>query len=342
MEEGPHRPIGVSLPVQEQLTLAEHLELAQLAEAAGVHTVFVGEIAGIEAFTALGALAATTSRARIATGVVSIFTRSPALTAMGFATAASVAPGRVVAGVGTGSHVVVDDWHGGSLRRGATRMREFVHVLRAVLAGERVTFAGETLHLTDFRLQLPVPPPVPVLMGSFNPPMLRLAGAIADGVVLAFCPPDELPSRVTAVHAGAREAGRDPAALEIAAYVNAYAGPDSDAALERFRRLVLQYAVQPTHRAGFEASILELDRATALWRAGERRAALRLVPDEAVLRLCPIGSAADVCDRLEAARAAGVTLPVLFPQSLRPGDVESPARTIEAVAALQETTAEVK
>jgi probable F420-dependent oxidoreductase len=333
-------PIGLSLPVQEELTAADHVGLAQLAEAEGLHTVFVGEIAGLEAFAALGMLASATRRIRLATGVVSIYTRSPALTAMGFASVASLAGGRVVAGVGTGSHVVVEQWHGGRLEAARTRMREFIVALREALAGRRVNRRGRTLSVTDFRLQIPVgDAPVPILMGSFNASMLRLAGEIADGVILAFCPPDELPARVAEIHTGARSAGRDPGALEIAAYVNAYAGPNVDAAVERFRRLVLQYAVQPTHSAGFVSSIPRLDEVRVLWNAGERRRALALVPDEAVLRLCPIGTAEHVRDRLEAIRAAGVTLPVLFPQSLRPGDVETPAATIRAVAAAAATEA---
>jgi probable F420-dependent oxidoreductase len=330
------RPIGVSLPVQEELTAPQYIELARAAEEEGFDTVFVGEIAGLECFAALGMLAAATSSIRLASGVISIYTRSPTLTAMGFATVASLAPGRVAAGLGTGSHVVVRDWHGGELSRPRTRMREFVEALRQALSAHRVNYTGSTLTVSDFRLRIPREDHViPVLMGSFNAQMLRLAGAIADGVILSFCPLDEVPGRVAEVRAGAIEAGRDPDRLQIALYMSAYAGDEVDVALERFRRLVLQYAVQPTHRAGFAESIPELDRATAFWQSGDRRRAVALIPDQAVLRLCPIGSPAEVAARLEATRDAGVTLPVLAPQSLSPGDARTPLATIHAVAAAQ-------
>jgi probable F420-dependent oxidoreductase len=329
--------IGVSLPVQEELSAPQYIELARAAEEEGAHTVFVGEIAGLECFAALGMLAGATTSIRLASGVVSIYTRSPALTAMGFATVASLAPGRVAAGLGTGSHVVVRDWHGGELTRPRTRMREFIAAFRRALSGHRVNHTGDTVNVSDFRLRIPrrEGDEIPVLMGSFNAPMLRLAGAIADGVILSFCPMDEVPGRVAELRAGAIEAGRDPGELEIALYMSAYAGTEVDAALERFRRLVLQYAVQPTHRAGFAESIPRLDSATELWNSGDRRRAVALIPDEAVLRLCPIGSPADVAARLDATRAAGVTLPVLAPQSLAPGDVHTPLATIRAVAAAQ-------
>jgi hypothetical protein len=103
--------------------------------------------------------------------------------------------------------------------------------------------------------------------------------------------------------------------------------------MERFRRLVLQYAVLPTHRAGFVESFPRIDEATALWGEGKRREALELVPDETVLDLCPVGDAASVIAHLERVRAAGADLPVAFPQSLGMGDAETPAATIRALAA---------
>ena len=100
------------------------------------------------------------------------------------------------------------------------------------------------------------------------------------------------------------------------------------------RRLVLEYAVRPTHRSAFAGSLPDLDRATELWQVREtRREALALVPDEAVQRLSPIGSAELVLDRLEEARAAGATLPALFAQSLALEDPSGPAAAYRAVAA---------
>lgn len=324
---------GVSLPVQEELSAPRLVGLARLAEDEGFDSVFLGEIAGVEGFATLGAMASATERVRLVTGVLSIYSRSPVLTAMGFATLSSLAPGRIAAGIGTGSHTVVEDWHGRSLTAAKQTTTEFVEIFRRVMAGERVTYEGRQLATKGFRLQIPLAGPVPVLMGSFNPTMLRLAGAIADGVILAFCPPAGMVERIAEIRRGATAAGRDPDELEIAAYVNCYAGDDVGPAMERFRRLVLQYAVLPTHRAGFVESFPRIDEATKLWGEGKRREALELVPDETVLDLCPVGDAASVIAHLERVRAAGVDLPVAFPQSLRMGDAETPAATIRALAA---------
>ena len=299
--------VAVSLPVQDELAAPDYVRL--------------------------GAMAQATHRIRLAPGVVSIYTRGPVLTGMAFASLASLAPGRVAMGLGTGSHMIVEGWNGRRLHAPLQTMRETVALLRRIVGGERVEADGPEVVVSPYRLQMPSPGPVPVIIGPFNPGMTRLAGEIADGVLLAWSPLDELPGRIELIREGAVRAGRDPATVEIGLYVQAYAGPRVQEAVERFRRLVLEYAVRPTHRAAFVGSFPEIDRATELWQRGDRAGALALVPDEAVHRLVPIGDAARVVDRLEEVRALGVTLPVLYAQSLDRGDPASSAGTIAAVAA---------
>jgi alkanesulfonate monooxygenase SsuD/methylene tetrahydromethanopterin reductase-like flavin-dependent oxidoreductase (luciferase family) len=98
--------VAVALPVQDELAAPDYVRLGELAEAEGYHTVFFGEIAGGEAFAVLGAMAQATHRIRLAQGVVSIYTRGPVLTGMGFASLASLAPGRAM-GL-DGSHTIVE------------------------------------------------------------------------------------------------------------------------------------------------------------------------------------------------------------------------------------------
>lgn len=324
--------VGLSLPIQDELAARDYVALARLGEEEGFQTVSVGEIAGIEAFTVLSAIASTTTRIRLGSGIIAIYNRSPVLTAMGFASLASLAPGRVFAGLGTGSHRIVEDWNGHKLLDPLQTMRAYVSILRAIAAGHRIERVEGAVAVREFRLQHPAPSGLPVMIGAFHRGMLRLAGAIADGVLLALWPPSELPPLIAEVREGAHEAGRDPDSVEILASVHSYAGPDVDRALERLRRLVLEYAVRPTHRAAYVGSFPEIDRATELWNVGRRREALALVPDEAVMHVCAIGSAEAVVDRLEQTRAAGATLPMLFPHSLEPGNHEIPATTTRAVA----------
>src|SRR4029077_18653634 len=116
--------------------------------------------------------------------VVPVYTRALPVLAAGAGSLAQLAPGRVVLGIRASSASIVDAWGGVPYRMPVTRMRETVAALRPMLAGERVTFEGKTVRTRGFRLVSPAPAPVPIPLAALMPPMLELAGEIADGVIL--------------------------------------------------------------------------------------------------------------------------------------------------------------
>ncbi|MCL2585857.1 MAG: LLM class flavin-dependent oxidoreductase, partial [Streptosporangiales bacterium] len=243
--------MAVTLPVEDRLSAAEYVDLAALAERSGYDAVLAGEVAGPEVFSLLGMIAARTTSIRIGSGVVGCYARPPALTAMGFATLASCAPGRVIAGVGVSSPIIVERWFGLEFERPLATARDFIAILRRALSGEPVTHAGGRLHADGFRAAMTVPPArsanaagpaVPILLAAMNPAMLRLAGRTADGVFLTWTSPAEIGSRLAHVRSGERRAGRPEGQVWAAASFWAYCGPRQEEALERMRRVVLQYA----------------------------------------------------------------------------------------------------
>ncbi|HTX13103.1 MAG TPA: LLM class flavin-dependent oxidoreductase [Solirubrobacteraceae bacterium] len=329
---------GVTVPVEEGLAVRQLQDLAWATNAGGFHTVLAGEVSGPDVFALLAAIAAVAPDVRLGTGVVPTTTRSLASLAMGFATLSSLAPGRVLAGLGVSSPTVVEDWHGRPFPPPITFTREFVPAFRAALAGERVEVDSKHLRVRGFRLTLPPSEPVPLMLAAMNPRMLHLAGALGDAVQLTWCPPDEVPALVAQVREGARAAGRDPETVEIVASFFGYAGNRPELALERYRRFVLAYALQGTHRSAFLRSIPEIEEAARRWSHGDRAGALRLVGDDAVHRLCAIGRDA-LPERVDALHAAGVDTPVLLPAGAEPGDFEGSLASIEVLAAsLRRTT----
>lgn len=331
--------VGVTLPVEDGLAAAEYVRLAQLAERSGYDAVLAGEVAGPEVFSLLGMIAARTSSIRIGSGIVGCYARPPALTAMGFATLASCAPGRVIAGLGASSPIIVEGWYGRPFGQPVATVREFIAVLRQALSGSRVSFAGQALRSDGFRATMIPPAPVPVLLAAMNPAMLRLAGQAADGVYLTWTPPGEVAGRLARVRDGERAARRPAGQVWAAASFWAYCGPRRDEALERMRRVVLQYAMVPTHRASFRGSFPALDDAAAAWQRGDRRAALRLVGDDTVHALCAVGAPSRVAEYVRALRAAGVALPVVLTPGAAPGDADGPRATISGLAAALDLTA---
>jgi probable F420-dependent oxidoreductase len=324
--------LGVSIPVEEGLSIGQLVDLARAAELHGYEAVVAGEVAGPDAFALLAAIAVATERVTLGTGVVPLSTRSPALLAMGFQSVASLAPGRVVAGVGVSSPTVVERWHGRTFAPPLAYVREVLPALRAALDGEKLAVDGEHVRSDGFRLTLPPGPRVPIVLAAMRPRMIGLAGELADGVFLTWCPPEEAAEGVELLREGARRAGRDPDELLVIASFFAYAGPDVDVARERMRRYVMQYASVSTHRDSFARSIPNLDEVEAAWRAGDRKRALSLVSDEAVERLTPLGADAAV-RRARDLSAAGVDLPLMVVTAAAPGDSAGPLATIEAVGA---------
>jgi probable F420-dependent oxidoreductase len=173
-------------------TLAEHADLAREAEALGYSGAWSFEVDGVDGFTPLAVVGAA-SRLRVGIAIANVFTRGPATLAISAAGVAEVAPGRFCLGVGAGSQPIVEAWNGGAFRQPATRVRETVQVLRAALAGERVTFRGKTVRVEGFRLTRPPAQPVPIHVAALRPGMLRVAGEVGDGVVLNWLSANDVP-----------------------------------------------------------------------------------------------------------------------------------------------------
>lgn len=203
-------------------------------------------------------------------------------------------------------------------------MAEYVPLLRQGLRGER---------LRQFRLGVEPPGEVPIYLAAVNPKMLRLAGALADGVLLTWVPLAAVPQVVAEIRRGAEEAGRDPSRVDIALYLRACVTDDAEAARQWLRRDLTGYAVADVYSRvfrhyGFEAEIEGMQRA---WQRGERAAAVQQISDRMVEALGLVGSAAACRERLAAFAAAGISLPVVFP--IAPGGTAAELRrTLEALA----------
>ena len=322
-------PVAITMPVEDGLSIGWLTDLVVHAEQAGIDTALVGEVAGPEVFATLGAMAARTERIRLGSGIVAAYTRSPALTAMGFATLASLAPGRIVAGIGASSPIVVGRWHGGDFEHPLATVREFIALLHAALAGEKLNHEGPRFRSKGFRLDLP-PVDVPVWLGAINPKMLAVAGEIADAVFMTWCLPSEVGPKRAIVEAAATEAGRNPTDVTTVLSFWAYAGPDPEQALERMRRQVLAYSMVPTHQPAFVGTFDNLPDVAEAWQQGDRAAALSMVSDETVMAQCALGPAA-LADRIDTYRAAGVDLPIVLLTGAHLGDDIGPQATVDAL-----------
>jgi 5,10-methylenetetrahydromethanopterin reductase len=270
----------------------------------------------------MAAYAAVTSRIKVGSGIVPIWTRNVGLLAATFSTLDELAPGRVVMGLGAwweplASKVGVDR------RKPLRAMRETVEATRRLLAMERVTYHGEFVHLDDVEIDVVhgdrSPRQVPIYVGATGMQMMELAGEIADGVLLNYMVgPSYDAQAMAALAAGAAKAGRSLDDIDRPQLVVCSVDRDRDLALDRSRELLTQYLGQQPHimkASGVDPSLIEEIGRVLTWPAEreEIRRAMKLVPDEVVQQITASGSPEECRAKVAEYVEAGATCPVLYP-----------------------------
>jgi coenzyme F420-dependent oxidoreductase len=308
--------IGLTLPRSEDLPRQEIVEVVQQAEALGYDSVWVGESWGRDGFTWLTQLACHTSRIKLATGITTVYSRSPALIAQTVAALDEISAGRVILGLGTSGPLVIENWHGLPFERPLRRTREYIEIIRLILSGERVDYQGEIFLLKGFRLPFaPVRSRVPVYVASLGPHNLRLTGELADGWLPIYLDTNHLPNFQRDLESGAKRVGRSLEAIDVAPYILSCVSEDVEAA----RRLVQSHLAYYIGGMGtFYANLIarygfedEVARVREAWARRDRQAAASQVSDTMVAHMAICGSPEDGRAQLERYRAAGVTLPIV-------------------------------
>jgi probable F420-dependent oxidoreductase len=200
-------------------TIERTLALTRQAEAAGFGYgwLFDSHVLWREPYVLLTLMAQATERMRLGTCVTNPGTREPSVTASALAVLNEVSGGRMDLGIGRGD----------SARRvlgkapiTMAHTEEAIKVIRALVAGEPVTYEGSELHFpwtSGWQL--------PVWIAGYGPMALAMTGRIADGVILQLADPDLIRWFVGQVRDAAREAGRDPTAIQVQAAAPAHVGP---------------------------------------------------------------------------------------------------------------------
>jgi F420-dependent oxidoreductase-like protein len=309
--------LGLNLPYEGSLSFPEAVELAQRAEALGYESIWMPEAYGTDAVSILGALAARTERIQLGTGIVNVFSRTPALLAQTAATLDLISGGRFILGLGTSGHQVVSGWHGLPFDQPLLRMRETIAIVRQVLRRERLVFEGEVFRL-DKGLKLlahPVRAAVPIYLATLTPGGLRLTGELADGWIPTLFAPEHMDLFRSELEAGARTSGRSLETLAIAPHVPVSIDDDRARAREALKPWVALYVGgmgsrsknfynDLVRRYGFAEDARALQD---LYLGGKQLEAIRRVPDALVDAISIAGPPAYVRERLALWALAGVT-----------------------------------
>ncbi|HEX4221590.1 MAG TPA: LLM class flavin-dependent oxidoreductase [Pseudonocardiaceae bacterium] len=302
------------MPLSCQIPTIEPFEAmigyARLADELGYHTIACSHIAARDSFTALAGLAMATERVRLATAVAPIYHRSPASMAQTAATIDDLSGGRFRLGLGVGHRVTMGGWHGQEIGNPTAEMREYVTLVRALLAGAEPPTGqrwNSTFRFTGFTPR----PDLPILLAGLSPAMLRLAGEIADGVVLWACPADYVRDVVVPeVAKGRAAAGKSLAGFAVMPAIPVAADADPVVAYHGIREELHRYFGLPFYRKMFAAAGYQ-DDLDAFDAADGRAAQQAAISAEFIDALCAIGEDADVRATIDRYRQAGATNPIL-------------------------------
>jgi F420-dependent oxidoreductase-like protein len=295
-------------------------EFVREAERLGADTVWSPEFWAGDALTPLAHLAAQTSTIRLATGIVQLGARTPAMLAMSALSMQALSGGRFVLGIGTSGPQVMEGWHGVRFDRPVRRTRETIEIVRTITAGERLSYDGEiyTLPLPGGEgrpIRTPMPPThVPIHVASLGPANLRLTGELADGWIGSSFLPESADVFLDPIRKGAALAGRALADLDLTVAVGVELTDDVEGAGRRHAdgytftfgamgSATANFYNDAFARQGFGDHVREVQR---LWLAGDRDAARRRVPIEIGLHTNLVGPDDMVLDRLRRYRDAGI------------------------------------
>ena len=304
------------LPVQLSV------ELAQEAERKGFHSVWVTEtMDSKDAYTQMAAIAMKTQRIRVGSGITAIYTRTPVMAAMAMMAVAELSGERAIFGLGTGHAHGIEGGHGLKLGRPLTTMREYAEIVRLVTQKRDLSYRGEVYNIphyvgTSRKYFEPRPFHIPIFIAGLRPKMRRLAGELADGVLMNLATPQFIRRGAETVREGALAAGRDPDTVTIASFVATSVSGDEDAGAQVVRLAVANFAARmPFYRRMLREHgyAREMDTIVAEAERRDVAAAAAKFPDEMVRSLGVFGPPQQARQALVPFEDTGADLLVLMP-----------------------------
>ncbi len=223
------------------------ISVAREAEASGFDNLWMAQVFGFDAITALALIGRETSRIGLGTAVVPTYPRHPTAIAQQALTTGVASGGRFSLGIGLSHKMVIEDMFGLSYDKPARHMREYLSVLGPLLRGAPVDFAGE-----DYRVKLgldvPGAKPVPLIVAALGPLMLKIAGELADGTTTWMTGPKTLEEYIIPAIGNAAKAAGKPAPIVVAGLPIALT-TDIDAAQQKIARNLQIYGMLPSYRS---------------------------------------------------------------------------------------------
>lgn len=292
------------------------LEKVRIAESLGYELVATGEAWGPSTVPWMALLAAETEKIQIGTSILNVYSRSPGAIAQEFAALETISGGRMVCGLGSSGHRVIEHFHGVPFKKPLRRIREYVEIINLLISGERLEYEGELYSLQrGFRLDYERPRDhVPMYIAAITPKSIRQTGEIADGIFPIHWPKSRFGSLRQALSDASTDAGRPADSVTIAPFTNVYVldGKNDDALWQAARQPLFHYVNRMGDfywnmlaDNGFEA---EVSASRGAWRDRDRDGAMAAISTDMVREIQVIGPLDAVSEQLADRAESGAEL----------------------------------
>lgn len=309
-------------------TITIDRDLILEAERLGYYSVWSAEAYGSDALTPLAYIAAFTTKIKLGTAIIQMPARTPAATAMAAMTLDTLSGGRFILGLGPSGPQVVEGWYGVPFGKPLTRTREYVAIVRQILAREApVEFKGELYEIPyrgpgasgfgkPLKSILHGRKDMQIYTASIGPAGIECSAQVADGLIPVWMNPERFDLLAPHLEAGFRKAGggKSLADFDVAPFVTCVVGDDLEACRKPIKQNLALYIGgmggrgknfynDYAKRLGYEAAAVKIQD---LYLAGKKAEAEAAVPDQLVDDIALIGSKARIRDRLEAWKSSPV------------------------------------
>jgi 5,10-methylenetetrahydromethanopterin reductase len=320
---------GIGVCLLSATPIREYVKVAQVADEVGLHGMWMAE--GYHFFRDVGeprsattvaaAVALSTRRIKLGLGIVPPYTRHPALLAMEALSLAELSGGRFILGLGAAKAAAVHMGYTADTLKPVPAHRDAIHIIRALLGGQAFDYRGKTFTYDAPARRADEPAPkVPIAIGATGPLMLKLAGSIADIVLLpTFTTPAFVRYARGEIEKGAIAAGRSVADIPIGATLPFSIHEDSRVARDAIRQLTAVYITNKVKNIKndtlMQAAGMSAEEAVPIAQAATERgieAATAMVTDEMIDKVAVAGNPDEVNAKLIALLREGLTLPLMY------------------------------
>ncbi len=306
-------PQRTALTLPDPRGVEQTIELAKWGEDQGYDDLWFADSSGVDALTTAAAVALNTTRCRIGTAIIPVFSRTPAVLASTTHVLNKLSKGRFILGLGSSSQTMMENWHGLKFEKPLSRVKETTQLIKSMLSGEKSDFDGTAVKSHGYR-QLPLPEgSQPVYMAALRSKMLEAAAEFSDGVILNLFPKDALPKMMEHIRIGAERAGKKLEDVEIVCRHQVIVSDDKEAARNFIRAGFAPYYATPVYNAFLAwAGYEDVARTIAEgWAAKDRAKTTGALDDALVDDIAILGSMEECHERIRDYAAGGITTHII-------------------------------